>query len=347
MGLTEGFASDKFQGVRDLFEQHLADGLDLGASVAVHHRGDVVVDVWGGFTDETRTTPWSRDTIVNVWSTTKTMTFLAALLLMDRGELDFDKPVATYWPEFAAGGKADVKVRHLLSHTSGLSGWAEPLVPEDLADWDRCTTALARQEPWWEPGTQSGYHAVTQGFLIGEVVRRITGQSFGTFFKNEFATPLGADFQIGLPEADEARVSLVIAPPPADFSGLDPASIMVRTLTSPPLDATAPRNRWWRAAEIPAANGHGNARSVALLQSIITNKGETAGRRFLKPETVERIFVTESDGHDLVLNVPMRFGAGYGLSSDTMPVGPRRVPGVASVARSSSWIKTPNSRSVT
>jgi CubicO group peptidase (beta-lactamase class C family) len=306
-----------------VLEQHFATGLDIGASVAVHHRGDLVVDLWGGFADAARTKPWDRDTIVNVWSTTKTMTFLTALLLMDRGELDFDAPVAKYWPEFAENGKADVKVRHVLSHSAGLSGWTEPIAPEELADWDRCTSALARQAPWWEPGTQSGYHAVTQGFLLGEIVRRITGQSFGTFFKEQLAEPLRADFQVGLPESDESRVSLVIPLENPDMSSLDPDSIMVRTFRSPPLDATMPHNRWWRAAEIPAANGHGNARSVALLQSIITNQGETAGQRFLKPETVERIFTTESDGMDLVLGAPMRFGTGYGLSSETVPIGPR------------------------
>ena len=323
MAVTDGFTTDGFAGVREILEKSLESGNDLGASVTVHYKGDVVVDIWGGFADEQKTRPWTSDTIVNVWSTTKTMTFLVALLLLDRGELDFELPVAHYWPEFAAAGKSDVLVRHVLAHTAGLSGWAEPLVREDLADWDKCVAALARQSPWWEPGTRSGYHAVTQGFLIGEIVRRITGQTFGSFFKRELADPLGADFFIGLPESEEERVSLVVPPPPADFSGMDPDSIMVRTLTSPPLDATAPHNRWWRAAEIPAANGHGNSRSVALVQSIVANGGETAGKRFVRRETLDRIFVTEAQGDDLVLGVPLTFGAGYGLSSETMPLGPR------------------------
>jgi CubicO group peptidase (beta-lactamase class C family) len=323
MSVTEGFTTDAFTGVRDTLEKSLESGGDLGASVTVHHKGEVVVDIWGGYADEARTVPWGSDTLVNVWSTTKTMTFLVALLLLDRGELDFGAPVARYWPEFAAAGKADVQVRHVLSHTAGLSGWTEPLVKEDLADWDKCVTALARQAPWWEPGTRSGYHAVTQGFLIGEIVRRVTGQTIGTFFQRELAEPLGADFFIGLPESEESRVSLVVPTPPPDFSGLDPTSIGVRTLTSPPLDATAPHNRWWRAAEIPAANGHGNARSVALVQSIVANGGETSGRRFLRRETLDRIFVTEAEGEDLVLGVPLRIGAGYGLSSETTPLGPR------------------------
>ncbi len=323
MALTEGFTTEAFQAVRDQLETNLANGDDIGASVAVHHRGEVVVDIWGGYTDAAKTTPWVRDTIVNVWSTTKTMTFLAGLLLMDRGELDFDDPVAKYWPEFAANGKANVKVRHLLSHSAGLSGWTEPIVPEDLADWEKATSLLAAQSPWWEPGTASGYHAVSQGFLLGEVYRRITGLSFGDLLQKELAGPLGADFLVGVPESEESRISLVIPSPEPDFSALDPDSIMVRTLTSPALNATHPHHRWWRAAEIPAANGHGNARSVALLQSIVANRGEAAGKRFVKPETLDRIFVTEQDGTDLVLNMPIRLGAGYGLGNDTIPIGPR------------------------
>ena len=242
---------------------------------------------------------------------------------MDRGELNFDDPVKKYWPEFGANGKSDVKVRHLLAHTAGLSGWQADLKPEDLADWELCTSALAAQEPWWTPGTQSGYHAVTQGYLLGEVYRRITGLSFSDLLKQELTGPLDADFHVGLDEKDEPRVSLVVPPPDADFSSLDPNSIMVRSMTQPQLDGSYPHHRWWRAAQIPAANGHGNARSVALIQSIITNRGETNGKRFLKPETIDRVFVTEIEGDDLVLNIPMRFGAGYGLGSETVPVGPR------------------------
>src|SRR5206468_2436124 len=150
---------------------------------------------------------------VNVWSTTKTMTALCALILADAGDLDFNASVATYWPEFAAAGKDAVEVRHLMSHTAGLSGWTEPLTIEDLYDWDKATSLLAAQEPWWQPGTASGYHAVTQGYLVGEVVRRVTGQSLGTFFAKQIAEPLGADFHIGLDAADDARVATLVPPP--------------------------------------------------------------------------------------------------------------------------------------
>ena len=190
---TQGFTTEQFASVREVLETQLATGADIGASVCVHHRGEVVVDIWGGHTGAERTAAWQSDTLVNVWSTTKTMTFLVALMLADRGELDFNAPVATYWPEFAANGKAGIEVRHIMSHTAGLSGFGERIEPEDLGDWDKCVGILAAQEPWWEPGTMPGYHAITQGYLIGEIVRRITGVSIGTFFRTEVAEPLGAD----------------------------------------------------------------------------------------------------------------------------------------------------------
>ncbi|MBU6329293.1 MAG: beta-lactamase family protein [Acidobacteria bacterium] len=320
---TQGFTTDQFAPVREVLETQLTTGADIGASVCVHHRGEVVVDLWGGHTDAERTGEWQDDTIVNVWSTTKTMTFLVALMLADRGELDFDAPVATYWPEFAANGKAGVEVRHVMSHTSGLSGFGERIEPEDLADWERCVGILAAQEPWWEPGTMPGYHAITQGYLIGEIVRRITGDTIGTFFRREVAEPLGADFHIGLPESEEDRVSLVIPPKAADFGKVDPESLAFRTYASSRIDARAPHHRWWRAAEIPAANGHGNARSVALVQSIIANRGETGGRRFLSGTTVDRIFDSQIQGFDPVLARESHMGMGYGLSNPSMPIGPR------------------------
>jgi CubicO group peptidase (beta-lactamase class C family) len=323
MAEIQGSWNPQFDAVASTLAASLDAGTDVGASVTVMVEGEPVVDIWGGWVDEAHSAPWAEDTITNVWSTTKTMTFLSALMLADRGELDFHAPVATYWPEFATAGKEAVEVRHLMSHTAGLPGWQEPMVPEDLADWDKCVSYLAAQEPWWEPGTVSGYHAVTQGYLIGEVVRRITGQSMGTFFAKEIAEPLGADFFIGLPESEESRVSLVIPPPPLDLENLNPPPMAVRALTNPFLDASYPHERWWRAAEIPAANGQGNARSVARIQSIIAGGGEARGIRLLSEAGVERLFDEQIKGQDLVLGNLYRFGLGYGLSSDMMPIGPR------------------------
>ena len=312
-----------YEAVATALSDSLDAGTDTGASVAVLIGGEPVVDIWGGTVDEAGSAPWVEDTLVNVWSMTKTMTFLCALMLADRGELDFHAPVARYWPEFAAAGKESVEVRHLMSHTAGLPGWDEPMLPEDLADWDRCTSLLAAQAPWWEPGTASGYHLVTQGYLIGEVVRRITGASIGTWFASEVAGPLGADFFIGLPASEEPRVSVVIPPPPMDLDKLNPTELIIRAATNPPLDATYPSHRWWRAAEIPAANGHGNARSVALVQSVVAGRGQTRGVRLLSEAGCDRVFDEQISGTDLILGYELRFGMGYGLSSSLMPLGPR------------------------
>ena len=322
MAEVRGTFDPKFDSVREQLEKNLDVGDDVGASVAVFYRGEPVVDIWGGYQDVEKTIEWQSDTLVNVWSTTKTMTFLVALMLADRGELDFHEQVATYWPEFAAGGKSSIEVRHVMGHTAGLSGFGERIEPEDLADWDRCVGILARQEPWWTPGSASGYHALTQGYLVGEIVRRITGTTIGHFFKSEVADVLGADFYIGLPESEEDRVSMVIAPPPLDIANVPHDSITFRTFSSPPLDATTPQHRWWRAAEIPAANGHGNARSVAQVQQIIANRGEANGHRFYSEKTGESIFETQANGVDLALGTETHFGMGYGLSSSTVPIGP-------------------------
>jgi len=323
MADIKGTWDPRFDSVVTTLAASLDSGADTGASVAVWAGGEPVVDVWGGTVDEAGSAPWAEDTLVNVWSMTKTMTFLVALMLADRGELDFHAPVTRYWPEFGAAGKEAVEVRHLLSHTAGLPGWDEPLAPEDLADWDRCTAALAAQAPWWEPGTASGYHLVSQGYLIGEVVRRITGTTIGSWFASEVATPLGADFFIGLPESEEGRVSVVIPPPPMDLAGMQASDLVIRAATNPPLDAGYPAHRWWRAAEIPAANGHGNARSVALVQSVIAGRGASGGVRLLSEAGCDRVFEEQISGTDLILGYDLRFGMGYGLSSELMPLGPR------------------------
>jgi len=316
-----GTCSARFDPLRELFAAKLESGEDLGASLAVNIDGEMVVDLWGGWADEARTAPWTENTIANVFSTTKTMTALAALVLVDRGELDLDATVAKYWPEFAARGKAGIKVRHLLSHTSGVSGWDQPITLDDLYDWDKSTTLLAAQAPWWEPGTASGYHALNYGHLIGEVIRRITGQRLGEFFAAHIAGPLGADFHIGLPPSEFHRVANVVPPPlpvdppPFDPTQLDPNSVAFKTWTNPTMPAGM---KWswtegWRRADIGAANGHGNARSVARLQSAVACGGEVDGVRLLSPQTIDRIFEVQSNGIDLVIGIPLKIGVGYSL----------------------------------
>jgi CubicO group peptidase (beta-lactamase class C family) len=320
---ASGHCDERFASVRSAFERNLSDGSDLGASCAVHLDGEPVVDLWGGYVDPDRTTPWSADTIVNVWSTTKTMTALVALMLADAGELDVAAPVERYWPEFAAGGKRDVEVRHLLGHTSGLSGWAAPMTLEDLYDWEKATALLAAEEPWWTPGSASGYHALTQGYLVGEVVRRITGQSVGRFFAEQVAGPLRADFLIGTPEQADERVAPVVPPDHLARINQEDAPLALRTFLNPLVPAEASSSAQWRRAEIPAANGHGNARSVAAVHSVLACGGEARGVRLLSEAGCERVFEQQSDGKDLVLGVPLRFGLGFALSGGPVPEGPR------------------------
>ncbi len=323
MADIQGTCDERFDAVAATLASSLDAGTDVGASVAVYFRGEPVVDIWGGFTDEARTARWERDTIVNVWSTTKTMTFLCALMLADRGELDFYTPVCQVLAGVRRRGKEGIEVRHLMSHTAGLPGWSEHLEIEELADWEQCTSLLAAQEPWWEPGTASGYHAVTQGYLVGEVVRRITGSSIGEWFASEVAKPLEADFHIGLPASEDARVAPMIPPPPIDFGAVNPPKLVLRVFTNPPLDARASWQEWWRRAEIPAANGQGNARSVAAIQSIVAGRGEARGVRLLSERGCDAVFDEQFEGSDRILTMPVRFGMGYGLSTEMMPIGPR------------------------
>ncbi|KCZ92866.1 EstA family serine hydrolase [Hyphomonas johnsonii] len=317
---VQGFVHDKLEGVRDQFQTHLDTGADIGAAFCVTKDGETVVDLWGGHADVDRTRPWEKDTIVNVYSTTKTMTALTALLLADRGELDFDEKVSHYWPDFAAGGKADVKVSHLMSHSAGLSGWRDPMTTEDMYDWEKVTSHLAAQEPLWAPGSAAGYHAITQGFLVGEVVRRIAGKSLGTVFREEIAGPLGADFHIGLPASEDHRVADL--KPPADASiSADPTMTDIKklTLTNPVVDVSATRTRAWRGAEIPAAGGTGNARAVAEIHTILANGGMAKGKRFMSEAGCRKALEEQIQGTDLILGMPVRYGLGFGLSGPMSP----------------------------
>jgi CubicO group peptidase (beta-lactamase class C family) len=315
MADVHGTCDARFEAVRSLLRDNLDSGAELGASLVVDIDGELAVDLWGGFRDEGRTAPWTADTITNVWSTTKTVTSLAALMLMDRGELDPGAPVAKYWPEFAANGKQDITVSQIMSHTSGVSGLEHPAVIADLYDWEQATSRMAAQAPWWPPGTASGYHALNYGHLVGEVVRRITGQPLKQFVAGEIAGPLGADFQIGAAEQDWPRIADVVPPPPLTFgrSTLDPASPVYKTFTGPVADAAAANTPDWRRADIGAANGHGNARSVARVMSVLSRGGEVDGVRLLSPATIDLVFQEQIDGIDLVLGVPLRLGLGYGL----------------------------------
>ncbi len=286
--------------------------------------GEPVVDVWGGYVDAEHSAPWRQDTLTNVWSTTKTMTFLCALMLADRGELDFYAPVAEYWPEFAAAGKEQVQVRHLMGHTAGLPGWDEPLRSEELADWDRCTSLLAAQEPWWEPGTASGYHAVTQGYLVGEVVRRITGETIGSWFAREVAAPLGRR----LPH----RPARVGGPPgvpghPAPAGG--PRRAEAVPDRHPGHDQPAPRRHLSRSR--PGGAGPRSRRPTATATPCRWPWSSRSSPAAVRPGAcassprrgASRSSTSRPTATDLVLGLTNRFGMGYGLKHELMPIGPR------------------------
>ena len=321
-GVTvEGSFDEKFSSTVRQFASHIARGLDIGASLALSVNGEIVIDVWGGSLDEAGEKPWQQDTIINVYSSTKTVSFLCALVAADRGLIDFDAPVADYWPEFGINGKEDVLVWHIMNHAAGLSGLDRAVSLPEMCDWKLMTTMLANQTPWWEPGSANGYHAMTQGFLIGEVIRRVTGQSIGAFLREEIAGPLDADFYIGVPDAEFPRIANLI-PAPDGLPEAEPGTIAGRTFASPAPKAEDSWTDVWRRAEIPAANGHGNARSLVRLQTPLACGGKAFGVDLLSEKTARSVMQERISGMDLVLGAPLTFGLGFGLSRDPIRLSP-------------------------
>jgi CubicO group peptidase (beta-lactamase class C family) len=321
----KGYCEDRFNSVKEAFQRNFENDLEVGASFAVTIDGKHVIDIWGGYANAEKTRPWEQDTIVNVYSTTKVMTSICIHILIDRGLLDLEAPVAKYWPEFAQAGKEKLPVKYLLSHTSGLAGWDKKFRTKKLYNWDLMVELLAAQKPWWEPGTKSGYHTVTFGYLLGELIRRITKKTVGTFFREEVAEPLKADFYIGVPEEQFGRIADLIPPPPIDLSSfgeIDPKSVAMRSLINPMIDVSETRTKEWRMAEIPAANGHGNARSVSRITAALACGGQLDGVHLLSENEIKKSIEEQSYGTDLVLNTPIRFGLGWGLQSKELPLGP-------------------------
>ena len=336
-GIVHGWCEPGFGRVRDALSEILAGGEEIGAALAVCVDGHLVVDLWAGYADAARTRPWDRDTIVNLYSIGKAVTAVCALRLVEAGRLDLDAPVARYWPEFAQAGKAQIPVRYLLTHQAALPAIARPLPSGAWSHWDVMTAALAAQAPWWEPGTGHGYHVNTQGFLVGEVVRRITGKTLGTYLREAVTGPAGVDFFIGLgpelegrcadvlpqqatPEGEELRRQLSVNP--ASLSGLP--LMRVNAYRNPPeVSGTGVVNtRPWRAAEVPSTNGHGNARAVARLYSALAGDGELGGAHVLSPEMIARATEQQVYGDDIVLQRPTRFGLGFQLTMAERPLGP-------------------------
>ncbi len=321
----KGTCEPGFEPVRDAFAANFADRDEIGASVAVVVGGKPVVDLWAGWADPARTREWRADTLTNVWSTTKAMTSLCAHLLMERGELDPDAPVAKYWPEFAANGKGDMPVRWLMCHQSGLTGLAVPVTLTDYYDWEKITGLLAEQAPFFPPGTTSGYQAITFGYLVGEVIRRITGQSVGSFFAAEIAGPMGADFHIGVPEADLGRCSELqgVRPTQDEQAALaqayaNAAPAAMAALLNPSLTGDEANADDWRKAEIPAANGHGTALALATIFGAVADGSE----RLISARTMEAARAGNGLHTDQVLGFGVEFGLGWGLSGDDHHFGP-------------------------
>jgi len=289
----EGTVAPGFEAARAAFAENFAragDYEELGASFAAYHRGRLVVDLWGGFRDKAKTTGFTRDTLVNVWSTTKAITATAVALCVERGLVRYEDKVAAVWPEFAEAGKAEITLAHVMSHQAGLPGFVEPTRVEDQLDWDSCCEKLARQKPAWPPGTASSYHAMTYGWLAGEVVRRVSGRSVGQFVADHLARRIEGSLFIGLPESEETRVAEMVAP----ASMIDPASLPLppearMAVSNPSQDPHFPNRRDWRAAEIPAANGHADALSLARLFSSFVSAGKSETPKLLAPETIARM----------------------------------------------------------
>ncbi|KAK2599872.1 hypothetical protein N8I77_011593 [Diaporthe amygdali] len=311
---ANGTYDPKFKGVFAKFQQFLESGQEVGASLTVKIDGKDVINLWGGYASGERTRPWTEDTIVNVYSTTKTVSALAVLLLINNGQLSPYDKVAKYWPEFAVNGKQDIEVRHLLSHTSGLAVFEDVTTMEDLCDVKLITSRLEKQAPRWEPGTASGYHSWTYGFLLGELVRRITGLSLKEFVSQKIAGPLGADFQIGAAEKDWSRIAELMPPPPfdlAELAKLGPDSLMAKMLY-PVADANFAHTPLWRKAEVGAANGHTNSQALAQIWSNALTISDQS-KRLLSNDTIELIFNEQSYGPDLCMGIPVRFGIGLGI----------------------------------
>lgn len=327
----EGTCDPRFAAVREALAGNLAERGELGASVAVVVEGRLVVDLWAGWVDEERTRPWQRDTLVNVFSVGKGVASLAALRLLERGALSLDERVSRYWPEFAAAGKGDVTVRMLFGHQAGLPAIHDPLPDEAIYDWKRMTSTLAAETPWWEPGRAHGYHVNTFGFLIGELVRRVSGESIGSFVRREIAAPLGADFHFGVGPADEPRVAdyffgteIFQTNRPSGTTSAERKQLLGRVYMNPSgISGMGTVNTHaWRAAEMPSTNGHANARAVARIYGALAGDGLVDGIRLLAPETIALARSQVSAGTDFVLGKPSRFGLGFQLASAESTFGP-------------------------
>lgn len=314
---VEGTCDTRFSRLRDAFAGNFARLGEPGAAIALSVDGRMVADLWGGYRDAARTLTWQRDTLVNVFSVSKALCAIAILREVERGRVDLDAPVAALWPEF---GKESVTPRLILSHRAGLPSIREPLPDGAALDWPRMIRALEAQDPWWEPGTAHGYHVNTFGFLIGEIVRRVTGKTIGTVLREEIAGPVGADVHIGLPREEHHRVAEFLWPATPSSQGMPGEAEIMRfnAYWNPPgISGGSWVNRpAWRLAEVPSTNGHATARGIAKIYAALL-EGRLLAAEILRAATTE-----QARGHDLINQRPSRFGLGFQLTQPERPLGP-------------------------
>jgi CubicO group peptidase (beta-lactamase class C family) len=313
---TAGRCDPRFRPVADAFEAHFRrtdEFRELGAAVAVYVHGECVVDLHAGFQDAARSTPWTRTTLVNVWSASKGVMALAVAQLVEAGKLDYEAPVARYWPEFAQNGKAGITVDQVVSHQSGLNGFDEPTTPDDLLDWDLIIARLARQAPLWAPGSLTSYHGMTYGWLAGELVQRASGFELREYLRRRIGAPLGADLWLGAPEDREGDVAQIVAPEP-DRTPVPLNDIARHTVVNPAPDAAAANRPEWRRARIPAVNFHATADGLARVYAALANQGSLDGVRVIAPRGIEALRAVRSRGPDQMLG-ERQWGAGVALNT--------------------------------
>ena len=321
----QGTCDARFAPVREAFAKNFEEFEELGASAAVCVDGIPVVDLWAGKADPAGR-PWARDTIANVYSTTKGIAALAVLRLAERGLVDLDATMEKYWPEFGAEGKSSLTVRQCMAHRAGVPALRDPLPPEAMFDSPRLTAAMAAETPWWEPGTDHGYHALTYGWFAYELVRRLDGRNFSDFVREEFAGPLDIDLFVGLPASEDARTAdlQVPGPPPPGVPNLledelneRPESMTSKTFSNPELDIAGVNSREWRGTVMPAGNGHTNARALARIYGALAQGGRIDGLAVLDSGLIREAQIEQSCGPDAVLwQLPTRFGFGFMLTQD-------------------------------
>lgn len=319
-----GAVADGMPAVVTAIEANVESGRELGLSLCVIWQGRVLLDYWAGWQDSGRTVRWERDTIAPVWSLSKTVVNLGALVLLDSGELSLDRPVAAYWPELAAAGHSEVTARQILQHSAGIPAWPSSTPPDTLWDWDHAVDRLINQPAWWPAGRRAGYHVMSQGHLMGEIIRRISGTTVDQYLRERVLAPLGADFQFGVQDQDASRTAETDIS--RNIADVDPlSSLGARVRSSPFVHLRRAESAEWRRALIPAANGFSNARGIARINAMVSQSGRVDGATWLSSRTIAKIWQGARTGHDVVLNLPISWGLGFALphpdSLMTVPSG--------------------------